>query len=73
MSASTVYLCDGCGKNLSMTDNAVDYRLRLTAEVMAPVTPKTPATVPSPLAADAYFCGFVCLEKWMGIRRESNG
>lgn len=73
MPANTVYLCDGCGKNLSTTDHAIDYRLCLRAEVVTPLVPKYTTMVPRPLAEDAYFCGWHCLENWLAKRRESNG
>ncbi len=75
MPANTVYLCDGCGKNLTTTDHLIDYRMRLTAESIMAVAPKVLGSthMPNPLAADAYFCGWPCLEKWLEKRRESNG
>ncbi len=73
MPASTVYLCDGCGKNLSTTDHAVEFRMLLKSELIWAAGSPTGTHVPKPLADDAYFCGWSCLEKWLEKRRESNG
>ena len=73
MPANTIYLCDGCGKNLSVTDNAVEFRMVLKSELIWNAGSAVGPHIPKPLADDAYFCGWPCLENWLAKRRESNG
>lgn len=56
--------CDGCQRFLDVTDNSVDYRLRLTCERI----PSTPGAVTDMLKypiieKDRHYCSLGCLQK----------
>jgi hypothetical protein len=58
--------CDGCGKDLTTTSNAVDYRLALSSESI-PFSGQVATTmmVYVPVHRTRHFCGVGCLKKWM--------
>ena len=66
--------CDGCGRDLTTTANAVDYRLCLRAERILPAETVSGTTLglalrQPPIEQDAYFCGVACLAKWVEARK----
>ena len=63
--------CDQCGRDLSATENCVDYRLALLNQEI----PSRGGAVTSmmrypPLDQDAYFCGTRCLKAWVSAELE---
>ena len=59
--------CDSCGKDLSTTDNAVDWRLLLANEKI-PCHHEfvTDITVPPAISGgNVHLCGIECLKKWV--------
>lgn len=59
--------CDSCGRDLTYTGNAVDYRLALKSENIANYSDSYAVTamISPPIEQDAYFCSMHCLTKWV--------
>lgn len=58
--------CDNCGGYLSKTSNSIDYRLRLSDE-MIPCNSGAVTDMmiyPSLKDGDCHFCGLGCLKRW---------
>ena len=59
-------LCDGCGKDLSVTDYVPAYRLCLDAERIPVASNKVAAIhVVPPIDRAYHFCGTHCLFVWL--------
>lgn len=58
--------CDRCGKDLITTSNSIDYRIRVSAEMMKSYNSVVTSMQHSnPLPDDLHFCGFRCLREWV--------
>ena len=57
--------CDHCGRDLTTTTNAIDYRIILAAD-MIPSAGRTATLVhyENPLPQSRYFCSLSCLKEW---------
>ena len=73
MSENREILCDSCKKDLTYTNNCVDYRLVLSSQSKSPWFTKDGGTVGAvtamhiepPIKGDKHFCSLVCLREWL--------
>jgi len=57
--------CDGCQRFLHITDNSIDYRLRLTCERIPLTESWVTDMMRYPIIKeDKHFCSLGCLQKW---------
>ena len=58
--------CDNCKKDLSLTSNSIDYRLRFSDEIIkSHDSAVTEVKIyPSLKDGDCHFCGLGCLKMW---------
>ena len=62
----TKVTCDGCGKDLTTTDNSVDYLLALMNQSLPTRGPVvTDLGIRPKIKRDCHFCGIRCLRKWL--------
>lgn len=64
---TTEVVCDGCGKDLSVTHYEADFRLVLGNEAMEHDGSGTAYAMrcPRPIDRTHHFCGMRCLEVWL--------
>lgn len=66
MTAQIKILCDSCQANLTQTTNSIDYRLKLSCEVIpCHKGAVTDMMVYPPIDADKHFCSKGCLQKYV--------
>ena len=64
MSAKIKITCDGCQRHLHLTDNSIDYRLRLTCERIPTHRGAVMDMMKYPIIeADRHYCSLGCLQK----------
>jgi hypothetical protein len=57
--------CDGCGEDITCTNNINDCRMVLTIEAKSHNSNiRTLKYAQPPITADLHFCGLGCLQKW---------
>ena len=65
--------CDGCGADLTYTNNCQGYRLVLAFQEK-PTTPGVGAVtllaVKPPISQAHHFCGLRCLDRWRDANRQ---
>jgi len=61
------FTCDNCNADITVTTNAVDYRLKLMDELIAhaPDAAESVKKNPNLLTGDKHFCGIWCLYAWV--------
>jgi hypothetical protein len=66
-------LCDTCNADLTYSRGGYDHCLRLTDRYYGPESDIVLDYFSSPLLEKhCLFCGFACLEKWMGKRKKND-
>ena len=69
MGLTVKVICDACWRNLTTTNNCVDYRLALIVQGLPHESGLvTNMAISPPLDEDYYFCDMPCLGQWMELR-----
>jgi hypothetical protein len=65
-------ICDGCGHDLTYTENSVDYRLVLASQSMASLGGVvTDMMIYPPVERSYHFCRLQCLDAWRSTRPDA--